>query len=204
MAESTIRVATDSDGRRVRTRQRLISAVSVEEQYVAMAGEPTYYLWSASTPCAANQYNLAVKNLMTNQLVKLRKLFLINTQLTAATGVALQFDITRCSSITGGQVVTPNAADSNDGSITTAQFTSVRSPSSVTQGVTLYSWFTTNDEIGVTQAFPSSYIQAGINMHPEGGEIKELVLRQNEGVCIKQITSSAVGAFAVLAVITIE
>ena len=202
MAESTVRVATDSDGKRVRTRQRLVSAVSVEEQYVAMAGEPTYYIWCTATACAQNKFFLALQNTSANQLVKLRKIFLSNAQVAAATGTVVQFDFTRCSSITGGATVVPNAMDTNDGSV--SGLTCVAGPSIVTQGVTLYSWYTTNDEVGVTNAFPTSIIQAGINTVPEGNEIKELVLRQNQGVCIKQITNSAVGQYAVLAVITIE
>lgn len=204
MAESYVQVATDGSGKRVRTRSRLVNAVTVEEQYIAMAADPTYYVWVVATACATNKYFWASRNNSATNVIKLRKLFLCNATTTAVTGTPIQFDITRSTTIVGGALTSPNPMDTNDGTLTAANFTSVSGPSSVTQGVTLYSWYTNNDEIGVTNAFPTATIQAGISLSPEGNEIKELVLRNGEGVCVKQITNSAVGQYALLAVITVE
>jgi hypothetical protein len=199
MPESFVQLPADSTGKKLRTRQRVIGSNTVQEQFVAQSAEPTYYIWVAPVAPAANKYFLACLNTAA-QPVKLRKMFLINAQLTAVTGVGLQFDVRRISSITAGTGVTPNPADTVDGAI--ASFTCVHAPSAVTEGVLLYSWYTNNDEIGLTNGFPSSFLQSLISMQPEGAELRELTLNQNEGFCVKQITSSTVGSYGVLAVVT--
>lgn len=202
MAESFIQLPADGAGKKLRTRQRVVGANTVQEQYVTQAADPTYYVWVPPMALAANKYFLAVLNTGAGTVVKVKKLFLINAALTAVTGVGVQFDIRRISSITAGTAVTPNPADTNDGAI--ANFTCVHSPTAVTAGVLLYSWYGNNDEVGATNAFPTATIQSLISLQPEGAEIKELNLNNGEGMCVQLITSTTVGSYGVLAVLTKE
>ena len=202
MAESFTQVAPNSTGNKMRVRRRTVGGNVVDEQYVAQAADPTYYIWVPEQALAANKYHIAVLNTSATQVIKLRKLFLINAALAAVTGVGVKFDIRRISTITAGTAVTANPADTGDGALSGA--TVVSAPTSVTEGVLLYSWFTNNDEIGLTNAFPTAMLQQIISNVPEGPELKEINLRQNEGFAVKQITSSVIGSYAVLAVVTVE
>lgn len=202
MAESFVQLPADGAGKKTRTKEETIAGHQVHTSYVTQAADPTYYIYVPPMALAQNKFFLSLLNTSATQIVKLRKLFLINGQLAAVTGVGIQFDIKRISAIAGGTAVTPNPADTIDGAL--SGVTCVHSATSNTEGVLLYSWFTNNDEIGMTNAFPSSLIQSCISTQPEGSEIKELNLRQNEGFCVKQITNSTIGAYGVLAVVTRE
>jgi len=202
VADSLVQVPPDSTGAKMRTRTRVIGGNTVHEQYIAQGADPTYYVWSTPAACAQNRQVLALLNTSSTQVIKLRKLFLINAQLTAVTGVGLQYDVKRISTLTGGTAITPNPADTADGAMT--GFTCA-SGGTVTEGVLLYSWYTMNDEVGLTAAAAvGGYLQASISMQPEGNEVKELNLRNGEGFTVKQITNSTVGSYGALAVVTVE
>jgi hypothetical protein len=187
----------------MRTRTRTVGANTVHEQAFWEAANPTWYVWSGSAACAANKHFLSfLNNGGSGQVFKVRKLYLINTAVAAVTGVALQFDIKRITACSGGSAITPQIVDSTDTAI--ANVTVQSAPTAVTEGAVLFPWYTTNDEIGATNAFPSSFIQSATNLLPEGVEVKELVLNAGEGVTVKQITSSTVGSFGVLMVVTKE
>jgi hypothetical protein len=201
MPESFVQVPPDSTGKKLRTRERTVGANTVEEQYVALASDATYYVWVPSLVNAANKYYLAfLNNAASGQVLKVRKLFLANSSLAAVTGVGVQFNLLRISAITGGTAVTANPVDTTDGAL--ANYTAVYAATSVTAGVTLFSWFTMNDEVGVIGNIVQSTIQALTSLLPEGPEIKELTLNAGEGFALQQITSTIAGNFGVLAVIT--
>jgi len=203
MAENFIQLPADSTGKKTRTKSKTIGSNAVHISYVAQDADPTYYIWVTPMALAQNKLFLSfLNNSGSGQVLKLRKLFFINAALAAVTGVGVQFDIKRISAITGGTGVTPNPADTGDGSLT--NITCVHTATSATEGIILYSWYTNNDEIGLTGGFPQATIQSLISTQPEGNEIKELNLLEGEGFCVKQITNSTVGTFGVLAVITKE
>lgn len=202
MADSSIGLPADGPGKKIRTRTRPQGVDTVHEQAYFSAAMPTYYVWVTPMAMAGNKHFLTLLNTSATQLVKVRKLFVINAALAAVTGVGLQFDVKRCSALTGGTAITPNPVDTADGALT--GLTCVHTPTTVTEGVLLYSWYTNNDEIGATNGFPSSYIQALGNIQPEGPEIREVTLRQGEGMTVKQVTATTVGSYGVLAVLTTE
>jgi len=203
MAEAFIQLPSDGTGKKTRTKSKTVSSNVVHETYIVQGADPTYYIFVAAQALAANKYHLAFLNAAASgQIIRLRKLFFLNAQLAAVTGVGVQFDVRRISSISGGTTITPNPMDTADGALT--NFTCVSAPTSVTEGVLLYSWFTNNDEIGLTNAFPTAMLQALGNAMPEGNELKELNCREGEGFTVKQITSTTIGSYAMLAVITKE
>jgi len=203
MPESYVQLPVDSTGKKMRTRQRVISAQTVEEQFIALGAEPTYMLWAPAQTPAQNKLFMAVLNQAgSGQVIRVRKLFLSNAALAAVAGIGLEFQLKRISAIAGGTAITANPSDTTDGALTGVTATY---GSTATEGVTLFSWYTNNDEIGVTGGFPQATIQALTSLLPEGPEIRELTLNPGEGFCFKQITSgtgSTVGSFGVLAVLT--
>lgn len=201
MADSYVQLPVDSTGSKLRTRTRTVGASTVHEQSIWNSANPTWHIWTGSLACAQNKLFLCFLNTGA-QVFKLRKLFLVNTALAAVTGVGVQFDFKRITAIVGGTTITPQIMDSTDTAI--ASVTCVNTATSATEGAVLFPWYTNNDEIGVTNAFFASQIQALMNLVPEGVEVKEPTFNQNEGFAVKQITSSAVGSYGVLAVVTKE
>jgi hypothetical protein len=199
--ESYIQLPTDSTGKKMRTRQKVVAAQTVEEQFIALGAEPTYLIWTGAVSLTANRLLLSLLNLAASgQVLRVRKLFLVNAQLVAAAGIGVEYQVKRISAITGGTSITPNPSDTGDGALTNV--TCVHSATSATEGIVLFSWYTNNDEIGLTGGFPQATIQALTSMLPEGPEIRELTLNPGEGFCLKQITSTTIGSMGALAVVT--
>jgi hypothetical protein len=197
--ESYVQVPANSTGVKLRSRQRTVGANTVDEQFFTAAPDVTFYAYSGSAACAANKHFLSILNTGA-QVFHVEALYLINTALVALTGVALQFDIKKVTAVSGGTAITVQQADSTDTAI--ASTTIQTAPPTVTEGAVLWSHFTNNDEVGVTNGFPTSNLQAWTNMIPDIPNVKKPTLNVNEGITVKQITSSTVGSFAVLAVIT--
>ena len=204
MPESYIQVPPNSTGSKVRTRSRVIGANTVHEQAVYQAALPTYYALADAVTCALNKQVISILNdTGSGKVVALKKLFIINTQLSTVTGVAIRSDVKRATAHSGGTVVTPASADSTNPAIP-AQITVRTAATSVTESTLLFPLTYTNDELGATQAFPTAQLMAGLNWFPEGAEVQEVRLREGEGLTIKQITNSSVGQFAWLIVFTID
>lgn len=204
MAESYTQVPPNSTGNKLRSRSRVIGADTVHEQAVFTGAMPTYYALADNVAFAANKQMLSVLNAAgSGVVVALKKLFLIDLQLSSVTGVALRQDVKRMTAHSGGTTITPEKADSQNAALP-AQVTVRTGATSVTEGNLMFPLTFANDEVGATQAFPSGTMLAGWNWFPEGIEVQEFRLREGEGMTIKNITSTTVGSFAYFLVFTAE
>lgn len=197
MPESFVRLPADGTGKRLRHRERVIGVETVYEQAVFQGSMPTYSVWSGPQAFAANKHFLTLFNTSTSP-IRVRKLFLQNLQLTAITGVGVNFRVGRLTSApTGGSAVTPVKSDSADPGIT-----GLTALAGATATITdpLFDWATHNDE--VAPANVAAIVLGMMSILPEGPEIKELTLRQNEGITVQNLTSTTVGSHGVLAIIT--
>lgn len=204
MPDSFTQVPPNSTGNKMRTRSRVIGSDTVHEQAVFQGAMPTYYAVADAVAFAANKHMISLYNAAgSGKLVVLKKLYLINVQLTAVTGVAVRQDFKRFSAVhTGGTAVTPTACDTSNAALPAG--VTVKTGATVTDLSLLFPLAFSNDEIGATQAFPSAQLQAGINWLPEGSEVQEVRLREGEGVTVKNITSTVVGSFSYMLVFTID
>lgn len=204
MSESFTQVPPDSTGNKMRTRSRVIGANTVHEQAVFTGANPTYYALADNVAFAANKQMISIYNAAgTGVLVVLKKLYLINLQLAAVTGVAVRQDVKRFSAVhSAGTLVTPTTCDSANPALPAG--VTIRTGGTVTDLTTLFPLTFANDEVGATQAFPSVQLQAGISWLPEGPEVQEVRLREGEGVTVKNITSTVIGNFAYMWVFTVE
>lgn len=204
MAEGTVQLPADGVGSKLRTKTRTISAATVHEQQLGLAADDTFYAWSGSQACATSQQFITLLNTGAAQVLRLQALYLINTAAAAITGVALQFDLKKVTAVTvgTGTALTVQQMDSADTALATT--TVATKAQTVTEGAVLYSYWTNNDEIGATNAFPTSVSQNGQNLIPDIPGVKKPTFRVNEGFTLKQITTSVVGSYGVLAVITRE
>ncbi|NJL78433.1 MAG: hypothetical protein HC917_05520 [Richelia sp. SM2_1_7] len=204
MPLSFTQVPPNSTGNKMRTRTRVQGLDIVHEQAVYQGALPTYYFLADAVAFAANKHMISLYNATgSGALISIKKLYLINLQLSSASGVALRQNVIRFSSEhTGGTLITPTSCDSANGTLPT-QIT-CRTGATITDVSILFPLTFSNDEVGTTQAFPSTQLLAGINWFPEGSEIQEVRLREGEGLTVKNITSTTVGSFAYLFVVVID
>lgn len=203
MSESYTQLPPNSTGNKIRTRTKSIGGNTVHEQAVYQAALPTYYALADAVAFAANKHLISIINAAgSGKVVAIKKMFMINTQLSSVTGVAIRADVKRMTAHSSGTAVTPVSCDSTNASLP-AEIT-VKTGATVTESSLLFPLTFTNDEAGATQAFPSTQLMAGLNWMPEGVETQETRLRPGEGLTVKQITSSTVGQFAWLIVFTVD
>lgn len=201
-----------SAGKKFRAKQRTVGANTVQEQSITPAGSPTYWVWAPAQACAQNKYFLAfLNNVGSAQYLTVKKLFIVNAQLTAITsGVSpstvgqIQINVERITAVTGGTALTANPLDTGDGALT--NYVAYSTATGVTDSTLLYSWFTNNDEIGLTgDIFLAMFEQAASNLaEGEFGEFKEFEVGPGEGFAVKMITNYTLGQFGALAVLTKE
>ncbi len=202
MPESYVQVAPDSTGKRLRTYEKTVNAVVVQEQYVILAGFPTYYFQTATNAGvgSATNFHFDVFNASGSGVVlKVRKLFLQQT-FVAQTGVAATFEVRRTSAVgTGGTTLTAVKADTADATLP-AQVTSRGNGTGGNTSAGLLALLGMSGEetdIGGRGAM-------FFNVLAEGNETKDVTLREGEGlsVCKTAGVVTTSGTWSVLAVVT--
>lgn len=152
---------------------------------------------------AANAANRSVADLFNaaaSVIVRIRGVWIIPT-LTAITGVNIGWDINRTSSVgTGGTIQTPRPMDTTQ----TALDAAITARADATAGAALVykylSVFCLNDETNA-----GAGIVAYQNQLPLFGDrVAEIVLRQNQGVQVKQAVTATVGLTGALIYFTVE
>jgi len=202
--ENYTQVPPDSTGKKMRTRSRTVGANEVHEQAVFNGAIHTYYALADAVAFAQNKQMISILNAAgSGKMVVLKKMFLINLSVSTVTGVMLRQDFKRITAHSGGTLITPTLCDTTNPALP-AEVTVRTGATAVTEGALLFPLTFNNDEVGATQAFPTTALQAGINWLPEGSEVQEVRLREGEGVTIKNITSTTVGSYAYLIVFTVD
>lgn len=202
MPETFIQLPPDSTGKQLRTRTKVILGQTVHEQAVYQTALPTFYAVADAVTLAANKHHISIFNAAgSGRMVTVRKLYQINNQLSAVTGVALRFDARRSTVQSAGTAITPVSADTDD---TLPAGITVATGATVTNGGLLFPYTTQSDEINAANSAVSNYLTQYGNLMLESPEIKELRLRPGEGFTIQQITSSTVGNFAWLMAFTVD
>jgi hypothetical protein len=197
-------------GKQFRAQQRTVGSTAVMEQSIAPGGRPTYWIWAPSQACAGGKYFLALQStaIATKSRI-VEKLWITNTQIAViasgtspATVGMIEIQVLRVTAIVGGTATTPNPVDTNDPALT--NFTAVYSPTSCTDSTVLFSWFTNNDEVGITGDIWQATLQNFVSTLVEDpwGKFKPVELQPGEGLAVKMITNFTLGSFGVLAVVT--
>lgn len=166
----------------------------------------TWHAWVEPGAFAANKLHLLVHNATgSGKVVTLRRLYAVNLQITAVTGVACRFDFKRTTGApTNGTTITPVSADSSNAPLPAGVTVRHTATTGFSEGAIAWAQTFATDEVTAANAAPTHIIQASINWIPEGRNIQEIVLRENEGFTVKQITSTTVGTFGWLLVFTVE
>ena len=138
--------------------------------------------------------------------VKLRELYLINSQTSAVTGVVADFNLFRCVTHSAGTSITPQSYDTAD---TLNASVTVRTGATIgTESATaLKRWEWSSDEWGVgtlDQEGNDHNTQTNINLLRQEKGCKPITLRANEGITLKQVVNSTAGTFDIMLVFTQE
>lgn len=178
-----------------------------EHQVVMVAGPtghihdtlPTYYFWSGFVAGAQNRKHLEIFNATgSGVIVKVRKVF-IQSNMVAGTHVGQQWDFDTTSAVgTGGTTITGRKADSANSNISASVTCRAGPTGGATKVATLWSVGLDGEETR-----PASGLLGMINWVPEGPNVQEIVLNENEGFYVIQITSSTATTWGVLFVVSI-
>lgn len=159
--------------------------------------------FTAFFPAVTNAANREVAELFNadaSLIVRVQGIWIMPS-LTAITGVQIGFDINKISAVgtTGSTAITPRPLDSNF----TALDTDITARYGSTAGATLNHLFWTsyffNDETN-----PSSIIGLINQLPVVSDKVVEIVLRQNQGVQVKESVTATVGLTAALMYFTVE
>lgn len=183
------------------------SPVPVSQQ----AGEEaTFTAISLATAIGTNKSMLSVFNpTASTKILKLREVYLRNSQTTAVTGVVAQFNLYRwahTTAPTGGTAITPAKHDTADAlgagvdvrTGGTLGGTEETNPLDVMR-MSSDEWGTGTLDVEANQQSIANYMPARAKRDPV---LKPFTIRPGEGIHLKQITASTAGAFDVIFVFT--
>jgi hypothetical protein len=198
MAENVVQLPADGVGSKLRTHTRTVGANTVHEQGFFHVADPTWIIQSGAVVPALNKQFLCFLNTGA-QVFRLQALYIEESFTgTAFTGAGIQFDIKRITACSGGSTITPQILDSTDTAI--SGVTCLSAATSVTEGAVLRSAFLFNDELQSTVPVFVQNLRNYADFVTNG--VKPIVFNQNEGLTVKCITSTTVGSFNVVAVVT--
>jgi hypothetical protein len=138
--------------------------------------------------------------------VKIRELYLINSQTSAVTGVISDFELHRCVSHSAGTSITPQSYDTAD-SLNSSVTARTGATIDTENANILKRWEWSSDEWGVgtlDQEGNDHNTQANMNLMRQEKNCKPLTLRANEGFTFKHSINSTAGTFDIMCVFTQE
>lgn len=124
---------------------------------------------------------------------------------TAVTGVAISWLLERTTAVgTGGTALTPWLPDTSQGALDTDITARSKPTGGATQSTDLFPYQLHSEETNAGTMVIQS--QGGLELVPEALRLqrKGILLRQNQGIRVTQVTSSAVGSSAWVIVFSVE
>lgn len=142
---------------------------------------------------AQNKYMATLWNGASGRKVVVQRVWVYNWQITAVSGVYLEQEMRRITARTAGTTVTPVAQDTND--TLTSGIAADHNSSAVTDSSLLRRVIASSEELALVQGGPPpwTFWAAGLQYERMEGT-RGIVLRQNQGLTIKNITNSTVGS----------
>ena len=158
----------------------------------------TYTAAALGIAFASNKSLLGTLNAHASRKVKIYRIWLLNNQTSAVTGVITTMTIRKLSALTGGTAVTPVAHDTSNTSVDLTSITCVTNGTATnTSDTALRQILWSGDEPAVSSA-TSDELQCIVPLmcvwdSTGDSNIEPITLNQNEGLSITQPGSNAVG-----------
>lgn len=197
--------ATDANDNQIVAQGTSPWVVSVDSINAVDATRKTFVVQSLGTAIGNGKSMLSILNAGGSGVVlRLQRLFLINTQNTGVTGINADFRLFRATGHSAGTSITPLAhdtADSLNGSVTARTGATIAGEAVAY----LYRWLWGTDEWSTGPADADSADHAIQNLIPlyeaKPGE-RPITLRAGEALTLKQTVNSTAGTFDVIAIFT--
>jgi hypothetical protein len=203
MAESYTQLSPNSTGNKIRERERTIGADDVREQAVFQSARQSYVALVADSVFANSKQHFSIFNGSgSGVIVRVQKLYITNMVETAVAGGIRRLDVKKISACSSGTDITPLKQDSTNDDLPAQVL--VKTTATVTEGAILFPLVFPDDEMLLTQNSMSQQLYSGINWIPEGFELQEYTLNEDEGITIKQITNSTAGTVSWIVVFSVE
>lgn len=203
-ANDGVVVSPDGSGANVATH-----LVSSKEYQVVMQADHTgniygsrerWLAWFTPTTNAASREVAELMNTDASNIVRVHGIWIVPT-LTAITGVQIGFDVNQITAVgtTGSTAMTPRAMDSTQTALPAGVTARFGSTAGATLGFLYFQVYMFNEETVASTGLAAYY-----NLLPLiGYETAELVLRQNQGIQVKQSVTATVGLTGALIFFTI-
>ena len=164
----------------------------------------TFEAYSPATAPALNKSMFSIFNSSASTLVKIRSIYLTNAQSVAVTGAMLNFELRRITGHSAGTLLTPFPYDLNT---TLVNITTRTGSTVVGEDNIIRRWIWSSDEHGVGTLDQEGYdygFQVMFPIFKQENSCAPLLLRQNQGITLKQTINSTVGAWDINVIFTQE
>jgi len=159
---------------------------------------PSFVAFSSATAIGNNKSMISITN-TSSQVVRIEKIFIINSQTTAITGIISTFEFRRITSHSLGTAITAISFDTQD---TLDAGITIRTGSTVVgEGSIMQRRIFSSDEWGVGTQDNESLQHSWQSFTPLFNNkeyMKPLTIRQNQGFHIKHATNSTAGTFDIV------
>jgi hypothetical protein len=170
------------------------------------SSKATFSVVARSVAIGNNKSMFSILNADATKLVKIRQIKIINSQTSAVTGVIADFRILRLTGHSSGTSLTPETFDTNDSldaDITTRTGSTVAGESSTE--LLRYTYSSDEWGVGTLDVESSDHVMQQVAaLYISKNDSKPITLRQNQGLTIKQVTSSTAGTFDIEVIFTQE
>lgn len=170
-------------------------AMLAEADGTVIGSLPDYFWWFTPATNAASRSWADIFNAHASLVLRVRGIWVVPTA-TAITGVNIGFDVNKISAVgTGGTVITGRSLDSSFPAVDAAITARITATGGATLAHLLMAGYHFNEETNASLPLlqHQNLIPSGI-----GSRVAEIVLRQNQGVQVKQHAAGTVGLTGVL------
>lgn len=158
----------------------------------------TYRASAIGTAYAANKSLLTIYNGSgSGQIVRIKRIWHLNNQTTSVTGVLTSLEVRRISASSGGTSITAVKHDTSSTSVPAQVLITTGATDTLTSDLAYMRYMYSNDEPGAssltndeTETIPTLACVFDVTGDTD---IEPIVLRENEGLCLRHTGSTAVG-----------
>lgn len=184
-----------------------IQQVSIQSIVESGQAAATFMVYARNAAIGNNKSMLSIVNTSGSPVVlRLRELYIVNTQNAAVTGIISNFEMRRCVSHSGGTLLKPlpfDSIDSLNASITARTGATIGSEAA--DMFRRWNWSSDDWSGGAPDTESADHpMQVATNLVKKEPYTKPFTLRANEGLTIKHTVNSTNGTFDVCAVFTQE
>jgi hypothetical protein len=203
MPDSSIILPPDGTGKGVVT--SVDNVTGLHTPYVKSPEPATFYAIADRIAPAANKYIVTLFNTSSTRKVCIHRVYVFNWQTVAAVGILLEYEFRRISAVTGGTSITPIAADTAD--TLSSGITATHTSTGVTDSSLIRRGYASSEEVKIGALTLENSLGVDDNIalvYNKKEGVKPITLRQNQGVTIKNITSSTIGTISAVILFTDE